>query len=395
MFKLRKQPLQSLAAVTFLNYAARGLTLPFISLFLIEVGFTGTEIGFILSASAAVRLIIPPLLLSFADRTHTHRKVFYALTVGNSIATAGLVGITSSVGLGATVVARDSLDMPSASLLSQLTITKLNQFGRSIYGRLRAWGSLGWAVTTLVSGNIVGAGGYGLLFIVAAIVNLLSLPFARDLPTRIHDAQADQDILKPAPVKRQPGFYILMASSMLFYIGMTAIAGFSNIYFQEDLGATTVLIGVLASVAALAEIPSMLFIDALLLRMNIRLTLIIGMLGLAGLWFAFTLLNSTALLIPLMIIRGTFYTFHTVGLTLLVSRISHPVNAATNQTIAQVTMPAVASLLTGPICGWIFDNMGGRTLFQVVSLIVVLAVLLLVAARGTLARTTVNGGEAV
>ena len=216
MFKPRKQPLQSLAAVTFLNYAARGLTLPFISLFLIEVGFTGTEIGFILSASAAVRLVVPPLLLSFADRTHTHRKLFYLLTVGNSIATAGLVGITSSIGIGATVVARDSLDMPSASLLSQLTITKLNQFGRSIYGRLRAWGSLGWAVTTLVSGNIVGAGGYGLLFVVAAIVNLLSLPFSRTLPTHTHDATEEHDPLKTAPVRRQPGFYVLMISSMLF-----------------------------------------------------------------------------------------------------------------------------------------------------------------------------------
>jgi MFS transporter, PPP family, 3-phenylpropionic acid transporter len=391
MFKAWEPPLQSLAAVTFLNYAARGLTFPFISLFLVAVGFSGTEIGFILSASAALRLIFPPLVHTIADRTDAHRKLFYGLTVGNSVTTAALVAVTSNIGLGATVVLRDSLDMPSASLLSQLTITKLGQMGRNIYGRLRAWGSLGWAVTTLVSGAIFSVGGYALLFISAAVLNLLSLPFSRTLPEHTSESmqQDEQDERLPkATIRRKPGFYVLMASNMLFYIGFSAIAGFSNIYFQEELGASTALIGVLASVAALAEIPSMIFIDSLLKRLNIRMTLNIGMLGMAGIWFAFALLEGTSLLIPLMIIRGTFYTFHNVTMTLLVSRISHPSNVSTNQAIAQVTMPAIASLLTGSVAGWIFDNIGARTLFQVGALIGVLAVLILIAGRRTLKRTT-------
>jgi MFS family permease len=111
------------------------------------------------------------------------------------------------------------------------------------------------------------------------------------------------------------------------------------------------------------------------------------MLGMAGLWFAFTLLDGTALLIPLMIIRGTFYTFHNVTMTLLVARISHPANVSTNQAIAQVTMPAIAALLTSSVAGWIFDNIGARILFQVSALIGVLAVVTLIAGRRTLART--------
>ena len=218
----------------------------------------------------------------------------------------------------------------------------------------------------MLSGAVIGVGGFALLFICSALLNLITLPFARSLPETTHE-QSSRKNESTERAKRQSGFYLLMLSWFLFYVGMSALAAFMFVYFQQELGATDTLIGILASVAALAEIPSMIMIDALLRRVNIRSTLIVGMLGMAGTWVIVSVLQDTSLLIPLMIIRGTFYTFQTVGIALLVSRISHPTNVATNQAIAQVTMPALAVLITGPISGWIFDVLGGRILFQVVA----------------------------
>lgn len=392
MLKRKNDTLRPLSAVTFLNYAARGFTFPFISLYLLSQGFSGTQIGLVLSASAAVRLIVPPLLNMLADRTGRHRQLFYGLVTGNALATIGLVLTSfSQVALGAMVVVRDSLDMPSASLLSQLSITKLRQTKRDIYGQIRAWGSLGWASTTMISGLIFAFGGYALLFVMAAVLNLFSLIFARHLPQSTTDE--DNDIIKikndeyPIALHRPLGFYILMAAWFLFFIGMSAFGGFAYPYFQQELGTSNLMIGVLASVAALAEIPAMILFDRLVRRVNIRLTMVIGILGMAGVWTAFTLLQSASLLIPLMIIRGTFYTFQTVSNTLIVSRISHPVNAATNQAISQVTMPALAQLVSAPIAGWIFDLFGARILLQIVSVIAIFAVIILITFRRTLAAT--------
>jgi PPP family 3-phenylpropionic acid transporter len=253
----------------------------------------------------------------------------------------------------------------------------------------------------MISGLILGSGGYALLFAVAGALNLISLPFAHVLPARSTDDNHDNNEAEnpkntpSAPLKRQPAFYILMISWFFFYVGMSAVGGFMYVYFQQDLGASNTMIGVLASVAALAEIPSMLVIDRMMRRINIRTTLIIGILGIAGLWVALTFLGGAALLIPMMMVRGTFYTFQNVASTLLVSRISHPANAATNQAIIQVTVPALALLVTGPLAGWIFDVLGGRALFRVVALIAVLAVILLVAGRREFARTLVTNGETI
>lgn len=385
--------LKAVSVVTFLNYAGRGMTLPFISIYLVSVGFTGTEIGIVLSVSALVRLVLPPFLNTLADKRGRHRHLYYGLVIGNIIATLSLILSPAKLWLSSVVVVRDSLDGPSASLLSQLTITQLQSEKRDIYGRMRAFGSLGWAVTSMLSGTFIGIGGYTLLFIISAILNLISLPFARLLPTATNtESSRKNDALNPA--KRQLGFYILMTSWFLFYVGMSALAAFMFVYFQQELGATDTMIGVLASVAALAEIPSMIIIDALLRKVNLRSTLIVGVLGMAGTWVAASVLQDTTLLIPLMIIRGTFYTFQTVGITLLVSRISHPTNVATNQALLQVTIPALAILVTGPIAGWIYDVMGARILFQVASLVSVLAVVLLIAARRQLARTPTHDYQA-
>lgn len=370
-----KAAMRQIAAITFLNYAARGFVLPFVNLYLKSIGFSATQIGLLTSVSALVLLVVTPLLNTLADRANQHRRLFYALAVSNSLS---LLGIITQIGhwfTAGAIVVRDSSDTPSAALLSQLTITWMDEHGRAVYGRLRAWGSLGWAVTTWISGRVFAAGGYPLLFILAALLNLIVLPLGRALPPRTTGQQAYQG--PPAP--RSKIFYLYLLSVFLFFVGNNAVTAFGFIYFQENLGASNEYIGIIAAVAALAEIPSMLFIDWLLRRMNIRMTLILGTLGQAALWLGYSLLAGASLLIPLMILRGTFYTFFAVSSALIVARISHPANVATNQALGQVTVPGLAILLTGSISGWAFDNLGPRALFQGTAFMGLLSALLLIA----------------
>jgi PPP family 3-phenylpropionic acid transporter len=370
------------AGITFLTFAARGLTLPFINLYLVSLGFSGTDIGRLITISALVQLILPPALHALADRTRQHRRLYYAFLMGNAVASVGMVAAAGNpLLLRGSIILRDSSDSPSASLLSQLTITWLDKRKSSIYGRLRGWGSFGWAVTTLISGRIVTIGGYPLLFVLTAIVNLLLLPLVKVLPERTVERNAPQQ----GSTTRSVAFYILMVSLFLFAFGNNAISAFSFIFFKQNLGASNDLIGIVSSVAALSEIPSMIFIDWLLRHTNIRTTLALGMLGQAVLWVGYTLLTGPTFLIPLMVFRGTFYTFFNVSATLLVSRISHPTNAATNQAIAQVTVPSLAVLVAGWINGWMFDNLGPHILFDVAALMAILAAVLLLLARRKIA----------
>ncbi len=371
-----------------MTFAARGLAMPFVNLYLVSLGFTGTQIGLLTSISALAQLSLAPLLHNLADRSGRQRRLYFGLLIANICACFGLVAFGSIPGLlGGMIVFRDLADGPGAAMLSQLTITWLAQRGRQIYGRLRAWGSLGWAVATMLSGTIFAIGGYPLLFTLSAIANLAALPFARVLPPRTSEPRIHTNSTES---QRPRGFYILLASMFLFSVGSTAFNAFSYIYFKQDLGASNQLIGVISSLAALSEIPAMLLMDRLLRRIDIRITLAIGLMGLGVLWFSVSLLTSTTLLIPLMLLRGTFYTLQIVSLTLLVSRISQPSSVATNQALAQVTVPGLAILLTGAVSGWLFDHTGARGLFQLATLMTVGSIVLLFVGKKQLTGQAIN-----
>jgi len=379
-----RSALYRIAAIHFTTFAARGFAAPFISLYLISVGFSGTQIGLLSSVSALLQLTLAPLLHRLADRTGRHRQLYYALLTGNITASLGIVAFAANtLPLSGMILMRDSSDAPSTALLSQLTITWLDK-KQNTYGRLRAWGSFGYAMTTMISGYIFAAGGYGLLFVAATLLNLTLYPMIQVLPARTAESYH-----RAAPHKSvSRGLVILLASLFLYFVGSAAFNSFMYVYFKQSLGASNALIGVIACVSALSEIPAMMLIDRILRRADLRIMLPIGVLGLGALWFILTQVTGTGLLIPLIMLRGTFYTLQLVCTTLLVSEISLPANVATNQALAQVTVPGLAILLTGSLNGWLFDHAGARVLFQIMALLSLLSVALLVATRAQLHRPT-------
>lgn len=366
--------MREIATLQFLNYAARGFVFPFLSLYLASVGFDGGQIGLVASASALVKLIASPTLNTLADRNGRHRKLYGGFLIGNALALFALIASGNPILIGAAYVLRETVDTSGAALLSQLSIAWLERRKQDIYGQVRSWGSLGWSVATLIVGRVDAIGGYPLLFLCGGLTNLTSLFFIKALPEHTAERSAHID----ATVPRRVGFYILMASSLLFYMGLNAVFLFIFIYFEHDLGASKKLIGIALSIGALAEVPAMIFVDRLLRRVDIRSAFIAGIIGMALGWLAFAPLTNSTLIIPLMVIRGLFFSLYNISITLLVSHISHPANAATNQALAQVTIPALALLIAGKISGDIFDLYGPRVLLQIATVMGVLSAVIVI-----------------
>jgi MFS transporter, PPP family, 3-phenylpropionic acid transporter len=387
----KSSQLWHISSLQFFNYAARGFIFPFMGLYLVSAGFDGGQIGLLASASALAKLIVVPAIHTWVDRHGLHRKLYAAFLLVNALAVFGLIASGVPLLIGVAYVLRETVDMSGAALLSQLSISWLNQRNRDIYGRVRAWGSLGWSATTLVVGRVFALGGYPLLFLFGGLTNLASLIFVPALPERT----AENHEQTSAAIPRPAGFYILMGSIFLFYLGMNAFMLFIFIYLENDLGASKDLIGVTTSLGALAEIPAMLLIDRLLRRLDIRSALAAGTVGMALGWIVFVPLQDATLIIPLMVLRGIFFSLYNISITLMVSQISHPTNAATNQALAQVTIPALALLLAGKISGDIFDVYGARVLFQIATLMGILSVVVLIAGWRHLERRNVAIGDAV
>ncbi len=365
-----------LMALQFLSLAGIGVTWPYINVYLTEIGFSGTLIGTLGSGGAVLSLVLTPLLNQIADRRNLHRRLFMLYLGG--FALASIVFATSSIVpliVCAVLLFRVTVS-PSLTLGMQLTIAQLLRSGQAILGQIRSYASLGFAVASLLAGQLFALGGYTLLFWVGAAFALLSIQFATVFPAKPKvKHSAGNDERRP----RNRGFYVLAASQFFISMGTYNAYAFIFIHFNQNLGIAGEDIGLWAAILGGVEVPFFYLMDAILPRMRIRIGYIVSVLGIAVFTILLGSVSSLPMLALLMILRGLVWPGYHLSSFTLVNTISHPRNVATNQALIQVTMPSIALVLTGSLFGWAFDNLGASAFFAICALMLVAGVGIVIA----------------
>lgn len=382
-----RQSVSQLYALQFLSYGGNALSKPYVNLYIVASSVSVSVLGILLSIGALLEMLMPLLLNSLADRYRLHR-LLYVVFVGTLVLANGLLAASSqTVALGIAMILIEGTMRPSMTLGLQLVITRMSQESRQIVGRVRSFSSLGFGLASVLANQLFTLGGYFALFTAAAIGYGSSLLLSGSLPSATTQSRTRQPARR---VTRTRAFYFLMAS--MFFIMMAQRIGYAFwfVHFQQNLGVSTAEMATIAALMALMEIPFFVLLDRVLLSVNLYVTFWGSGIGMALLWLAVALLPDKGWIYPLMVFRaGLYATFHLTTF-LVIARVSQPENVATNQALAQSTIPSLATLLTASISGWIYEFLGATPLFVAVS-----AVGLLGMAISILALRDINGRQAV
>ena len=165
---MRRMPptLPKFLAVYAFLYAAFGVQSPFLPALLREQGLHAEEIGIVLAASTAIRVLAGPAIGHAADRLHRHTSILCGCALAAAV--AGL-GYLMMQGLGSLLVVgllHAAMLAPIAPLSDALATTAAHESEsdgrrRFDYGWLRASGSAAFIVGTTVSGWVAGKAGLG------------------------------------------------------------------------------------------------------------------------------------------------------------------------------------------------------------------------------------------
>lgn len=365
-----------LISLQFLTFAAIGMAWPYISLYLVDLEFSGTLIGTLASAGAVLSLVLTPLLNSLADKLLLHRRLLMIYLGGFALSL--IIFASSRVQI---VVIFGFLLMkvtvsPSIALGTQMTMTQLLRQGKAILGQMRSFAALGFTVASLLAGAMFAAGGYPLLFGTGAILVLISIQMSTVFPDK--PKRKTKDARRPKTARNR-GFYVLIISQFFIFMGVQNAFQFMFIHLSQNLGVATADIGLWAALLAGVEIPFFLLLDSIMPRVRMRTAYIVSALGMAAFLLLLGQVQTTLALALLLVFRGfTWPAIHLSSYT-LVAEISHPHNVATNQAIMQVTMPAIALLITGSFFGWIFDNLGAGAFFGLSALVCAIGATIVIA----------------
>jgi PPP family 3-phenylpropionic acid transporter len=365
--KLPSRDLFFARAYYFAFMGGWGFILPFINLFYVSLGLSGTQIGTVGSVSSTVGLIVSPILVTEIKKRPQARGILQASLMLGAVAYF-LLGQQSSFFPILLIVFLQSLVGCGVVPASDAMAVHVSAEAGTGYGSIRAWASVGWIITVLTSGWLIerqgfeaGFLGVSLMWLAGALVTLLIQPRYFVSPNYAEQSKSN---LKTALRHIVRDRTLLGYAIAVIFMGFlnNGVLQFENVFLSQ-LGASKQLISVAGIMSAVVELPFMVYADRYIRRVGPHRVLLFAI--------TMTLLQRAAVLLfpsiaTIMIVRfigGVAFSFLTIGAVFLISSRTSPNETGTVLAIYTVTLNGLVSVLAAPISGAIFDAVGTRWLY--------------------------------
>ena len=344
-----------------------GFILPFLNLFYVSLGLSGTQIGTITSTSSIVGLLFAPLIVSEIKKRSKARGILQVSIFMGALAYLLLGQQTLYLAI-LPIVFLQSLAVSSVMPVSDSMAVSVSKSTGSGYGSIRVFASVGWIVTVLASGWLIERLGFMAAFIGVSIMWATGAGIAFFIQPGYFVAKLNLQLPKTnllTTFKRVASDRTLLGFAVaLIFIGFTnsGVLQFENVFLSE-LGASKQLISVAGILSALVELPFMLYADRFVRRYGASSILFIALI--------MTILQRTAVLVfpfiaTIMIVRfigGVAFSFYTVSYIGLISSRTDDSETGTVLALYTVTLASLVNILSAPVSGAIFDAIGARWLY--------------------------------
>lgn len=247
------------------------------------------------------------------------------------------------------------------------------------FGPIRAFGSIGWGISTLTLGRIIDTFGWdivGVLYIFLTSLFLIITYNTGDAKHEKHKKDKSNITVSNLKVLMKNKSYVhLLTIFFILYMSFHVIGMFSVILI-EDFGGTRVHIGLFLLVAAFSEVPILLNAKRLMKRFSPSLLLVVS----SSFFLIRTLLtafsNSVFLIILLSTLQMLSFSILLFILKYLIDEVSPENLKTSSQTIAMAVSGGLSALVSLNLSGHLADIIGIRNLLLLLALLCVVALVL-------------------
>ena len=370
----------------FLFYAAMSSFIPFIVLFYQGLNFNGTQIGLLTGIPPLVTLIGGPFLAGIADAKRRHRFIMSLGIVIAIVATFVEQWMTGFFVILVLVLLINFFFSPVGSLADSATIAMLGD-EKSMYGRVRLGGTIGWGVMAPIAGVLIDNYGLKLAFWSFSILMLINLLVAQKVvhDTTEHTVEENHGIRFFLTSRRWITFLL---SAFLGGLGTLTVTTYLFPHMAE-MDASESLMGVASFIATVTELPIFFFGNRLVKRFTAyRLFLLaLVMMGVRSLLFAWV--STPLAVLVVQAIGGTIFpAMWLAGVAYADEHAPAGLKSTAQGLLGAVTF-GFSSAIGGFIGGLLLESMGGRGLFLVFGITILAGLGLIEAFRRLVPERTI------
>lgn len=366
---MKQQSLFSLKMLLFLFHATNTIVLSFLPLLLQNKGLTGKEIGLVLAIGPLATIISQPFWGFLSDKYKTVKKMLIISVIGMllfSIVFFNMNGLSTLLIFGALFYFFSS---PVGALSDSLAQRQADRLNVS-FGSIRTWGSIGFAFSSLIVGEILNIFGVQLItwpYLSFGLILLIVVFIIQDVKTDSSPVQlSDVRLL----ITNKP-FLIFLLFMMLVTITHRANDSFIGLYIAE-LGGTERLVGISWFISLISEATIFSLAFIWFKRRNALNLIILASFLYVLRWILFSLINEPTYLIGLQVLHGlTFAIFYLSALDFITCLIPNKLKA-TGHLIFYSTFFGISGIIGSLGGGIIIETFNGKILYFICGILSIL-----------------------
>lgn len=266
--------------VFFLTYASGSAWLSYFNLFLKEqVGLSDAQVGILSAVQQVNTLLLLPFWGMIADRFG--RKNILSLNMMLVfILLCGFIFQKTFLSVLIFTYLFTIFYSSIVPLVDSISLDYLEQTGKSTYGSLRLWASVGWAVSSVVTGYFIKTEKIYLIFLIASCIMLINWLILKIIyrPLKVFKNLKSLKMSHLKDIVFKDKRLVIMLVIMFFYgIFSAPIHLFINVYYAE-IGAAYYHVGFAYAFQALSEVPFFFFGRKIIEKTGARRMIVLTML---------------------------------------------------------------------------------------------------------------------
>jgi PPP family 3-phenylpropionic acid transporter len=323
-------------------FAALGVQLPFLPVWLAAKGLGAEAIGIVLAVPMVVRLLAIPLAAGWADRRDALRATLGMAAAGSFLGYAVLALAPGPAAIVACFALASACYTPLMPLADSYALRGL---GGRAYGPVRLWGSLAFIAGSFTAGllsDIVAAD--ALIWLIVSAMLLTAAAAGLLAPFESSSTAAAAVKSSPRLLLRDPGFLCIAGAASLIQASHAVYYGFSSLEWRAA-GFGGCAVGALWALGVAAEI--VLFAVSGRLAVAPARLLLAGAAGATIRWCAMALTLPPALLPVLQCLHALSFGATHLGAVGFIARAAPAEIGASAQGYLAVALGAVMAAAMG------------------------------------------------
>ncbi|WP_219836050.1 MFS transporter [Paenibacillus sp. R14(2021)] len=354
----------------YMVYTSQALVVSYFPLYFLDRGYTASQIGIIYSIGPFISIFANILFGTASDKFRTIKKIMTLLMFGQLIMVSLLFTTDAFIIVCLIMLAFYFFQTP-VNPLSDSLILLSSQFTSKPYALIRIFGSLGFAFSAFLIGQLLKLTGTGATVPLAIVSIGLSLMMTFMLKD-YQGASRKIDFSGFFKLIRKPSIIVYFAIILVVSISHRMYEGFLAVTMRE-MGASDSLVGTAWLTSAMSEIPVLFFLGKYGHKFKELPLLAIASLMYAVRFWLLSEITSPIWIIPIQAMHSiTFGIYFVTALRYLTSIIPDEYRSS-GQAIYAVVWSGFAGVVSGTVGGPIFEHFGKTAFFQLAMALALIA----------------------